>query len=55
LRCSYHLDNEERKSIVQICDEQSKDASLVRNRMKYGYSLNDALNKPKKITRQGKL
>lgn len=42
------------KSIVQICKEQSKNIELVNNRLKYGYSLNDALNKPKKITRQGK-
>ena len=26
---------------------------MVRNRLRYGYTLNDALNKPKKISRQG--
>ena len=41
------------KSISEICKEQEKDAALVKNRLKYGYSLEDALNRPKKITRQG--
>lgn len=36
-----------------ICREQAKNADLIRNRLKYGYSLNDALNKPKKISKQG--
>lgn len=54
LRCSYHLDNDMKKSIAQICREQEKDADLISNRLRYGYSLNDALNKPKKIARQGK-
>lgn len=54
LRCSYHMDDDIEKSITQICREQSKDADLVRNRLKYGYSLNEALNKPKKISKQGK-
>lgn len=51
LRCSYAEDN---KSISQICKEQEKDDALVRNRLRYGYSLQEALNKPKKISRQGK-
>ncbi|MBQ9135971.1 MAG: hypothetical protein IJX66_07775 [Lachnospiraceae bacterium] len=53
LRCSYHRDGDVEKSIVQICEEQDKDEELIRNRLHYGYSLHDALNKPKKITRQG--
>lgn len=53
LRCDYHLDNGNKKSITQICKEQSKDRDLVINRLKYGYSLNEALNKPKKVSRQG--
>ena len=41
------------KSITQICREQDKDIDLVNNRLKRNYGLNEALNKPKKITRQG--
>ena len=52
-RCSYYEDEDTRKSVTQICKEQAKDAALIRNRLKYGYSLNDALNKPKKVSRQG--
>lgn len=54
LRCKYYKDNGEEKTLTQICKEQAKDADLVRNRLKYGYTLNQALNKPKKIARQGK-
>ncbi len=54
LRCKYFLDGNIKKSIVQICRDQSKDTDLIRNRLKYGYSLNDTLNKPKKISKQGK-
>ena len=56
LRCCYHLDSNDNieKSIAQVCRDHSKDEDLVRNRLKYGYSLNDALNAPKKIARQGK-
>lgn len=53
-RCSYYEDEEARKSIAQICNEQKKDAALIRNRLKYGYSFKDALNTPKKISRQGR-
>jgi hypothetical protein len=53
LRCSYYVDGGKEKSIAQICREQAKNADLIRNRLKYGYSLNDALNKPKKISKQG--
>lgn len=53
LRCRYFEDNEHEKSIEEICKEQSKDSSLVRNRLRYGYSMNDALNKPKKVSKQG--
>lgn len=54
LRCTYYNDGNEKKSIAKICDEQSKDTELVRNRLKYGFSLKDALNTPKRISRQGK-
>lgn len=54
LRCRYFCDGGQEKSVVQICDEHIKDPELVRNRLKYGYSMKDALNKPKKISRQGK-
>lgn len=54
LRCTYFLYQDEKKPLCQICEEQEKDSDLVRNRLKYGYSLNDALNKPKKISKQGK-
>lgn len=53
LRCSYYVDGGKEKPITQICREQAKNADLIRNRLKYGYSLNDALNKPKKISKQG--
>lgn len=53
LRCSYYVMDNVEKSVKQICTEQSKNTDLIRNRLKYGYSLNDALNKPKKISRQG--
>ena len=54
LRCQLYVDGNEKKSISQICREKNKDVDVVRNRLKYGYSLNEALNKPKKISRQGK-
>jgi len=54
LRCRYYTDGGRQKSISEICDEHLKDAELVRNRLKYGYSMKDALNTPKKISRQGK-
>ena len=53
LNHSYYKVGNVEKSLTQICDEQKKDIALVRNRLQYGYSLNDALNKPKKISRQG--
>lgn len=53
-RCAYYMDEGERKSITQICKEQSKCRELVANRLKYGYTLNEALNKPKKVSRQGR-
>ena len=53
LRCSYHLDDGVKKSVTQICKDHSKSADLVKNRLRYGYSLNDALNKPKKVSKQG--
>jgi len=54
LRCSQRYIENEGKSITQICKEQNKDIDLVLNRLKYGYTLNEALNKPKKISRQGR-
>jgi hypothetical protein len=55
LRCRYSCyKSEHEKSIAQLCRENNKDADLVNNRLHYGYSLYDALNKPKKISRQGK-
>ena len=53
-RCHYFNIDGEEKSITQVCEDQRKDAELVSNRLKYGYSMHDALNKPKKVTRQGK-
>lgn len=53
LRCSYHLDDGVKKSVTQICKDHDKDVDLVKNRLRYGYSLNDALNRPKKISKQG--
>ena len=48
----YEIGGEE-KGLSQICSESQKDAALVRNRLKYGYSLEKALNTPKKVRRQG--
>lgn len=49
----YRCTHFEEESITQICKENSKSPELVFNRLKYGYSLHDALNSPKKITKQG--
>ena len=54
LRCTYFPYKNEDRSLCQICEEEEKSKELVRNRLKYGYSLDDALNKPKKISKQGK-
>lgn len=54
LRCHLYLDGDEEKSISTICKEQIKDSDLIYNRLKRGYTLNEALNKPKQICRQGK-
>ena len=55
LRNRYVTDeNGDIKSITQICKERKKNIELVNNRLKYGYNLHDALNKPKKTTKQGK-
>jgi hypothetical protein len=55
LRYLYCFDSDDgvEKSISQICRDKSKDEMLVRNRLRYGYSMHDALNKPKKVSRQG--
>ena len=50
-RCHYFNIDGEEKSITQVCEDQAKDAALVSNRMKYGYSIHEALNKPKKVTK----
>ncbi len=52
-RCTYLDYKGKEKSIAGLCSENNKDKDLVKNRLKYGYSLNDALNKPKKVSRQG--
>ncbi len=49
-RCRYI----EEKPLVSIIREQGQDPDLVNNRLKYGYTLSEALNTPKKITRQGR-
>lgn len=53
-RCNYMPYKNSEQSICQICDTEEKPQELVYNRLRYGYSLTDALNKPKKISRQGK-
>ena len=49
-RCRYIED----KPVISIIREQGQDPDLVNNRLKYGYSLQEALNTPKKTTRQGR-
>lgn len=51
--CWYYPDNGVKKSLTQLCADHGKDVELVRNRLNRNYSLNDALNKPKKIAKQG--
>lgn len=53
LRHSLYEHQGETKPLCQICKEEEKDYYLVSNRLKYGYSLEKALNKKKIITRQG--
>lgn len=53
LRCRYFRTDGEEKSVSQICAEQDKDRDLVCNRLKRGYTIEEALNTPKKIARQG--
>lgn len=53
-RCTYYSYENRDISLCCICKEEEKSYELVNNRLKYGYSLNDALNKPKKISKQGK-
>ena len=52
-RCKYFPHKNEEKPLCKICEEEEKDRYLVQNRLNYGYSLTDALNKPKKISKQG--
>lgn len=54
LSARYITEGVEEKYLAEVCGEQEKDCALVRNRLKYGYSLDEALNKPKKISKQGK-
>lgn len=53
-RCVYYAAGEEKKSLAEICRDNSKNTELVRNRLVYGYDLSKALNTPKKVTRQGR-
>lgn len=54
LQCKYFVYEGESKPLCQICKEQEKKPELVRNRLRYGFTLKDALNKPKKVGKQGK-
>lgn len=49
----YYPDQGCDKSIAQICREYGKDEALVRNRLKRNYSMDQALNRPKKVSKQG--
>lgn len=49
----YFPDQEGEKSIAQLCREHGKSEWLVRGRLQKNYSINQALNCPKKITKQG--
>lgn len=52
-RCRYFVEDSVSKSVTQLCKDNQKDRELVSNRLKYGYSIEKALNSPKKVTRQG--
>ena len=54
LRCRYISYKNEEMALCKICNAEEKDTGLVSNRLRYGYSLTEALNKPKKISKQGK-
>lgn len=54
LRCTYYGEGKQKKSLAEICRDNSKNIELVRNRIVYGYGLSKALNTPKKVTRQGR-
>ena len=53
LRCTYFIEDDGEKSITEICKDNDKNYGLVQDRLKYGYSMKDALNTPKKVTKQG--
>lgn len=53
-RCTYFMEEGQERSIAEICVDNEKNQELVRNRLKYGYSMQDALNKPKQVTKQGR-
>lgn len=53
LRCRYFKEGSVDKSLTQLCRDNQKDRDLVASRLAYGYSIDRALNSPKKITKQG--
>lgn len=53
LRCTYFIEDDGEKSVTEICNDNDKGYWLVQNRLKYGYNMKDALNTPKKVTKQG--
>lgn len=53
LRCTYFAEDDGEKSLTEICEDNDKDYYLVLNRLKYGYNMKEALNTPKKVTKQG--
>ena len=53
LRCTYFIGDDGEKSVTEICNDNDKGYWLVQNRLKYGYNMKDALNTPKKVTKQG--
>lgn len=52
-RCRYFEEDSVNKSVTQLCKDNQKNRDLVSNRLKYGYSIEKALNSPKKVTKQG--
>lgn len=52
--CNYSYDDSKEKSLIDLCKDKKKDIELVQNRLSRGYTIQEALNKPKKVTKQGK-
>lgn len=50
---SFFIEDDREKSITEICKDNDKNYGLVQDRLKYGYNMKDALNTPKKVTKQG--